>query len=278
MIFVEFSFDVKSISVKDSEILIAQLLDLGFDSFENTNEVLKAYILTEKVNDDLLKKIRINLVVKNLNFYFKNLENKNWNDVWESNFDPVFFQSGVIRAPFHSIKKNIKYDIIINPKMSFGTGHHETTKLMINAMISLDCNPKEILDFGCGTAVLSILSEKMWQANILALDIDDWAYKNAMENIDLNFCKNIEVQNCSISAISSPNEFDLILANINTNVLIDCFSEMRKFLKTNGMLILSGFYSSDFSKINKEAFSFGYSLINKFENNDWQCVVYQNLK
>jgi len=278
MTFVEFYFDLKDISNSDGEILIAQLLDLGFDSFENTDEHLKAYILSKKVSEVLLRKIRNGLVIKNLDFQFKNLKKKNWNNTWESNFDPVFFESGVVRASFHSIKKKLKYDIIINPKMSFGTGHHETTKLMIHAMVSLEFFPNKILDFGCGTGVLSILSEKMWQANIIALDTDEWAFKNTIENIDLNFCQKIKVKNCSINKISNHNKFDLILANINTNVLVNSFLEMASFLKKDGILILSGFYSSDFFKINKEACLLDCSLINKFEDNDWQCVVYQKLK
>lgn len=278
MIFVEFYFDLKTISSSDSEVLIAQLLELGFDSFENTDEGLKGYILNEKVSKSLLKKIRNNLIIKSPIFKFKNLENKNWNKTWENNFEPVFFKSGVIRASFHSIAEKLKYDIIINPKMSFGTGHHETTKLMIQAMVSMDFSPNKILDFGCGTAVLSILSEKIWNVNILALDIDSWAFKNAIENISLNFCKKIKVKNYSIDQISNKNQFDLILANINTNILVNSFSKMNSFLKNKGFLILSGFYSSDFFKINNEALSLGYSLINKFENNDWQCVVYQKLK
>ena len=278
MTFVEFSFDLKSISNSDTEILIAQLLDLGFDSFENTDKNLKAYILNEKINEGLLREIKNNLKIKNLDFQFQNLQNKNWNSVWESNFEPVFFPSGVIRASFHSIKIKPKYDIIINPKMSFGTGHHETTKLMIDALFSLEISPNEILDFGCGTAILSILSEKIWNANILALDTDEWAFKNSMENLGLNSCKNIEVKSCSINQISNQKQFDLILANINTNVLINSFSEMISFLRKDGILILSGFYSSDFTKINKEACLFKCSLINKFEDNDWQCVVFRNLK
>ncbi len=278
MTFVEFSFDLKDVSNSDSEVLTAQLLDLGFDSFENTENNLKAYILDKKLSDNLLQKIRNNLIVKNPDFDVKNLENKNWNNTWESNFEPVFFDSGVIRASFHSIKELPKYDIIINPKMSFGTGHHETTKLMINAMNSLNFFPSKILDFGCGTAILSILAEKMWQANILALDIDKWAFENAIENLDLNACKNIKVKNCSIDQISNQSKFDLILANINTNILIDSFSDMISFLKKDGVLILSGFYFSDFTRINKQAYLFGCSLINKFEDNDWQCVIYQNIK
>ena len=237
MKFVEFYFDLKYISNYDSEVLIAQLLDLGFDSFENKDESLKGYILNEKVSEDLLKKIRNNLIVKDPVFKFKNLENKNWNKTWEKNFDPVFFKSGVIRASFHSIEEKLKYDIIINPKMSFGTGHHETTKLMIQAMVSMDFAPNEILDFGCGTAVLSILSEKMWRANIVALEIDSWAFENALENINLNFCKNIKVKNYSIDQISTKNQFDLILANINTNILVNSFSEMNCLLKNDGFLM-----------------------------------------
>ncbi len=278
MKFVEFYFDLKLFSAQSSDVLIAQLFDLGFDSFENLDGYLKAYILNKKVNKDLFKKIKNDLIIKNPDFSYKNLEDKNWNDTWESNFEPVFFQSGVIRSSFHSIKESPKYDIIIDPKMSFGTGHHETTKLMINAMNSLDFQPKKVLDFGCGTAILSILAEKMWKSYILALDTDIWAYKNSVENLDLNSCTNVKVGNYGINKISIKFKFDLILANINANVLLDSFVDMMKNLKKNGILILSGFYSSDYNKIKKEANLFGCSLINKFEDNDWQCVVFQNIK
>lgn len=277
MKFVEFFFDLKSISKEESEILIAQLFDLGFDSFEDNNHYLKCYILAKKVDDNLFQNIKNNLFIKNLNFEYKNLENKNWNSFWESNFKPVFFESGVIRTSFHKIKKNIKYDIIINPKMSFGTGHHETTRLMIKALFILDFKPNNILDFGCGTAILSILSEKIWNSNVLALDNDEWALNNSIENINLNNCKNIKVVSTDLKEIKFHKKFDLILANINTNVLLDYFKRMKDFSINEGYMILSGFYSLDLPKINKAAHLHGFKLINKIDDKDWQCVIYQNI-
>ena len=277
MKFVEFFFDLQSISEEENEILIAQLFDLGFDSFEDAENYLKGYILVEKVDDNLFQNIKNNLLIKNLNFKYKNLENKNWNSFWESNFKPVFFESGVIRTSFHKIKKKIKYDIIINPKMSFGTGHHETTRLMIKAMFLLDLKPSYVLDFGCGTGILSVLSEKIWNSNVLALDNDKWALNNSLENINLNNCKNIKVVSSDLKEIKFHKKFDLILANINTNVLLDYFKRIKDFLINEGYLILSGFYSLDLSKINKAGHLYGFKLINKIEDKDWQCVIYQNI-
>ena len=277
MKFVEFFFDLKSISKEENEILIAQLFDLGFDSFEDANNYLKCYILSEKIDGNLFQNIKNNLLIKNLNFEYKNLENKNWNSFWESNFKPVFFESGVIRTSYHIIKKNVKYDIIINPKMSFGTGHHETTRLMIKAMFTIGFKPKNILDFGCGTAILSILSEKIWNSNVLALDNDEWALNNSIENINLNNCKNIKVVSSDLKEIKPHKKFDLILANINTNVLLDYLKSMKDFSINEGYLILSGFYSLDLSKINKAGHLYGFKLINKIEDKDWQCVIYQNI-
>tara|TARA_Y100001954_G_scaffold225767_1_gene266787 strand:+ start:80 stop:916 length:837 start_codon:yes stop_codon:yes gene_type:complete len=277
MKFVEFFFDLKSISKEENEILIAQLFDLGFDSFEDANHYLKCYISEERVDSNLFQNIKNNLLIKNLNFEYKNLENKNWNCFWESNFKPIFFESGVIRKSYHKIKKNIKYDIIINPKMSFGTGHHETTRLMIKAMFLLGFKPNNVLDFGCGTAILSILSEKIWNSNVLALDNNEWALDNSIENISINNCKNIEVVSSDLKDIKFYKKFDLILANINTNVLLDYLKRMKDFSINEGYLILSGFYSLDLLKINKAAHLHGFKLINKIEDKDWQCITYQNI-
>ena len=143
MKFLEFFFDIKNVSADKSEILIAQLFDLGFDSFEESDLYLKAYILEEKITKILIKRLKRDLIVKDIIFYSSTLLEKNWNNIWESNFSPIYFESGMIRAPFHKKNNLFKYDVIINPKMSFGTGHHETTKLMIDSMLKLDNNPKD---------------------------------------------------------------------------------------------------------------------------------------
>ena len=276
MKFIEFIFNTNSCSLNEIEIIISQLYLLDFDSFEESNKVLKAYISSDKYDNYLIKEINENDILKKYSFQINNLENKNWNNIWEANFKPVVFDDIIIRAPFHKIDKKSNFDIVINPKMSFGTGHHETTRLMLKSMSKLKFTPNKILDFGCGTGVLSIFSEKKWNANILALDIDKWAYNNSIENIKHNLCKRIEVANLDISMLNSDNKFDLILANINTNTLINSMEIIKKFLQRGGRLIISGFYLQDFEKINRKAKNFGLSIINKFENNDWQCIVYQN--
>tara|TARA_Y100001978_G_scaffold200289_1_gene216278 strand:+ start:594 stop:1427 length:834 start_codon:yes stop_codon:yes gene_type:complete len=276
MKFIEFIFNTNSCSLNEIEIIISQLYLLDFDSFEESNKVLKAYISSDKYDNHLIKKINENDILKKYSFQINNLENKNWNNKWEANFKPVVFDDIIIRAPFHKIDKKSNFDIVINPKMSFGTGHHETTRLMLKSMSKLKFNPNKILDFGCGTGVLSIFSEKKWNANILALDIDKWAYNNSIENIKHNSCKKIEVTNLDIGMLNSDNQFDLILANINTNTIINSLARVKKLLQKEGRLIISGFYFQDFEKINNKATHFGLSIINKFENNDWQCIVYRN--
>jgi len=274
MKFIEFIFNTNSCSLNEIEIIISQLYLLDFDSFEESNKVLKAYISSDKYDNHLIKKINENDILKKYSFQINNLENKNWNNIWEANFKPVVFDDIIIRAPFHKIDKKTYFDIVINPKMSFGTGHHETTRLMLKSMSKLKFTPNKILDFGCGTGVLSIFSEKKWNANILALDIDKWAYNNSIENIKHNSCKKIEVTNLDIGMLNSDNQFDLILANINTNTIINSLARVKKLLQKEGRLIISGFYFQDFEKINSKATHFGLSIINKFENNDWQCIVY----
>ena len=276
MKFIEFIFNTNSCSLNEIEIIISQLYVLDFDSFEESNKVLKAYISSDKYDNHLIEKINENDILKKYSFQINNLENKNWNNIWEANFKPVVFDDIIIRAPFHKIDKKSNFDIVINPKMSFGTGHHETTRLMLKSMSKLKFSPNKILDFGCGTGVLSIFSEKKWNANILALDIDKWAYNNSIENIKHNSCKKIEVSNLDIGMLNSDNQFDLILANINTNTIINSLARVKKLLQKEGRLIISGFYFQDFEKINNKATHFGLSIINKFENNDWQCIVYRN--
>ena len=276
MKFLEFLFKTKSCSLNEIEIIISQLYVLDFDSFEENDKVLKAYISFDKYNDHLIKKINDNDILKKISFNINNLENKNWNNIWESNYEPVIFDDIIIRAPFHKVDKKSNFDIVINPKMSFGTGHHETTRLMLKSMSKLKFNPNKILDFGCGSGILSIFSEKKWNANVLALDIDEWAYTNSIENIKYNSCKRIEVANSDINMLNYDNHFDLILANINTNTIIKSMARIKKLLQQEGWLIISGFYFQDFEKINNKTTRLGLSIINKFEYNDWQCIVYRN--
>ena len=272
MTFVEFYFNLKDISNSDGEILIAQLLDLGFDSFENTDEYLKAYILREKASEVLLKKIRNDLVIKNLDFRFKKLKKKNWNNTWESNFNPVFFESGVVRASFHSIKKKLKYDIIINPKMSFGTGHHETTSMIMNRMFDINFNNKSVLDIGTGTGVLAILASKLEAKKTVACDIDEWAYKNAIENSILNSVSDIDFFHGDHTELEDRFNFDIVLVNINTNNILKNIDSYIMLMGKKSQILLSGFLETDVLTIKDKILDLGFNLIYKKNKNKWQML------
>ena len=271
MDWIEFIFDLKD---EDSfrDILIARLSLLGFDSFDETGIKLKGYIDKEKVTDFFLEELKI---ISKTSFNFSNLESKNWNAIWESNFHPIMIgENCFVRAPFHE-KKEVEYDILINPKMAFGTGHHETTRMMILELFNLHKAPKKVLDVGCGTGILSIIAEKIWNPKVIAIDIDHWAVENSLENFKINKCVNINLIKGGIETQEKIDKFDLILANINTNILLKDLKSYSNLLLLNGILILSGFLSADFVKINQKATKIGLILINKNEEKKWQCVIFK---
>ena len=194
--------------------------------------------------------------------------------LWESCFDPIVISNVCcVRAPFHSLDKSYDFDIIISPKMSFGTGHHATTFLMLKKILSFTLNSKSVLDVGAGTGVLSILSKKMGASKVTALDIDSNAYENSLENIRLNNCSNISVVCGDVFSIDDAT-FDFLFANINKNVLIKEIEVYTKFLKKEGLLILSGFFDSDFDSIHQQALASNLILKSQDSKNTWQCVVY----
>jgi len=271
MVWVEFVFELKDEDFF-KDILIARLSLLGFDSFDETGRKLKGYIDKEKVTDFFLEELKI---ISKTGFTFSNLESKNWNTIWESNFHPIMIGDNCfVRAPFHE-KREVDYDILINPKMAFGTGHHETTRMMVLELFNLNKNPKKVLDVGCGTGILSIISEKIWGAKVMAVDIDNWAIENSLENFKINKCVNINLTKGGIKTQEKTAKYDLILANINTNVLLQDLKSYFNLLQLNGFLILSGFLSADFLKINEHATKLGLILINKNEEKKWQCVVFK---
>ena len=271
MNWVEFVFKLRD---EDSfkDILIARLFLLGFDSFDETDKKLKGYIDEKKVTDFFLEELKI---ISKTSFTFSSLENKNWNELWESNFHPIMIgENCFVRAPFHE-KKEVKYDVLISPKMAFGTGHHETTRMMILELFNLQNVPKKVLDVGCGTGILSILSEKIWSTKVMAIDTDNWAIENSLENLKINKCVNTKLTHGGIETQEESGEYDLILANINTNVLVQDLKSYFNLLQLNGILILSGFLFEDFLKINKQATKLGLILINQNEEKKWQCVVFR---
>lgn len=255
------------------DILIAELAEIDFESFVETDDGLLAYV-QQQIFDET--KIALVEILKNSNFNItystKLVEDQNWNKTWEENFNPINVENKcLIRAPFHEKETNIEYDIIINPKMSFGTGHHETTYLMIKRLLELDVTDKNILDMGCGTGVLAILT-KMKKANkVLAIDIDEWAFNNTLENIETNNCADIEVLLGGAEQLTD-FKFDIIIANINRNILLNDMSNYTNSLINKGSLLLSGFFSSDKEILLNKATALGLSLTFEESKNDWTLL------
>lgn len=259
-----------------TEILIAQLGELGFDSFvENPNQLL-AYIPTE----NLMKKEVcewLNSAPNIDNFTFKEVEDQNWNAVWESSYEPVRFDDFCnIRAPFHEAVSDVKFDLIIEPKMSFGTAHHETTALMIEWLKTEPVKGKRILDMGCGTGVLAILAKKLGAEYVEAIDNDTWAFENTKENTLRNETPEIVVE-LGDAANLSGKHFDWVIANINRNILIRDMAQYVQTMQKDAVILLSGFYKSDLDAVEKACVSNGLKYISHLEKNHWVAAKFVKL-
>ncbi len=253
-----------------TDILIAELNEIGYESYDETEEGVNAYILEKFFNLDKVKELQANSIPNvKIEYSHKVIETKNWNAEWEKNFDPIIVENNcLIRAPFHKDVPKTQYEIIIEPKMSFGTGHHETTFLMLKTMLDLDFTNKNVLDMGCGTGVLAILASYKGAKEITAIDIDEWAYTNTLENIEKNNCTNIKTFQGDASLLTN-QQFDIIIANINRNILMDDIKHYAKVLKSEGILLLSGLYEKDLSMIKNETTAHGIEYISHYEKHDW---------
>ena len=256
------------------EILIAELSLLEFDLFEEKPNGLIAYIKSSEYSKNIFENVRIfNSKEFEIEFEVKKIKNKNWNEEWEKNYDPVEINERcTVRAPFHkSSKKN--YDIIIKPDMSFGTGHHETTRLMIDFLFEQNLENKKICDVGCGTGILSIIAEKIGANEIDAVDIEINCVENTKENIKRNSCKKIYTKLCSSEGLLG-NNYDLILSNITLNNLKDNFKNFKNLAKQNTILIVSGFYKKDLKNVNQMLKNFGFELVEFKTKNNWAASKY----
>jgi ribosomal protein L11 methyltransferase len=231
-----------------TEILIAMLGEYGFDYFETSEKGFTAYISSECEKQADLSPL--SFTDFRFTFSREEIEKKNWNQEWESNFEPITIGGNIcIRAPFHDRDPAVTHDLIIMPKMSFGTGHHATTRLMCQAITELDMKSKRVLDMGTGTGVLAILAEKCGSSDILAVDTDSWSVQNAAENFARNDCTNIRLVQGSTEVIRNEPSFDIILANINRNILKAQFPDYADKLKPGGKLLISGFFENDVSEL-----------------------------
>ena len=272
-IYIEYNFKVKP-KEPTTEILIAELGNVGFDSFVETEKGVTAYIQKKEWKASILESIFVlNSDEFKIEYQQKEVPQTNWNSEWEKNFNPIQVASLVsIRAPFHK-KSNLKYDIVIEPKMSFGTGHHETTHMMVQHLIDLNLTNKKVLDMGCGTGILAILTEMKGAKCIDAIDIDNWCYLNSIENVERNHCKNITVFEGDASLLIN-KKYDVIIANINRNILLKNIKTYANCLEKNGTLLLSGFYKEDITIIEKEVVKYSFQTVTIIERNNWASLKY----
>jgi len=263
-----------------TEILIAELGYAGFESFVETDTGVIAYIKKEEHAENILEEI---YALKNkeftIDYSVEEIKQVNWNEEWEKNFNPILIENTVyIRAPFHDKIENISQDIIIEPKMSFGTGHHQTTHMMVKHLLTLakenKIKNKTVLDMGCGTGVLAILAERLGAKTLDAIDIDNWCYLNSIENAARNNCTKIKVYQGDASLLLN-KKYDIIIANINRNILLNDMQTYLNVLQKNGILLLSGFYQEDIPIIDKEASKTGLKLHRIEEMNNWVALRYE---
>jgi ribosomal protein L11 methyltransferase len=259
-----------------SDILAFELGNIGFESFTTDENGMTGYITVDNFDKNSLEEILNEFPIPQTVIQYKTniVEDKNWNEEWEKHyFQPIHIEKEcIIRASFHPDEQGFKYEIIIDPKMAFGTGNHATTFLMINEMLKTELKDKAVLDMGCGTAVLAILASKKEASRIVAIDIDEWAYDNALENCKLNNTENIKVIWGGAEKIKDTGLFDYIFANINRNILLQDIKNYVPALKKGGQLFMSGFYKEDIPIIEKECNNNGLKTVGFSEKDNWVAV------
>ena len=271
-IYIAYDFNV-SPKEPATEMLIAQLGYVGFESFVEQDYGVTAYIQKQEWNSKILDDVfLLHSNEFNITFEHNEIAQTNWNEEWEKNFNPIQVDDLVsIRAPFHT-NPSLQFDIVIEPKMSFGTGHHETTHMMVQHLLALDLDTKKVLDMGCGTGILAIFAEMKGAKPIDAIDIDSWCYENSLENIQRNNCNHITVYEGDASLLKE--KYDVIIANINRNILLSDMKTYTDCLNENGVLLLSGFYKEDIVIIEDEVTKHGVTFEKMIQRNNWVALKY----
>lgn len=266
--YLQFAFEIKNDDEKD--ILVAELSNIGFDGFEETESKLNAFINSAGFDENSFNEI---VAQHNISFLKEIIKEQNWNTLWEENFEPVIIDKVVaIRAHFHQPITTVQYEIIITPKMSFGTGHHATTYMMLEQMHSISFIDTSVLDFGTGTGVLAIYAEKLGAAGITAIDNDEWSINNSNENIQQNNCSKIDLFLADKPATN--NTYDVVLANINKNIITDNFKSIVASLNKNATLLLSGLLAEDETDMLKLASIFHLQHIQTYHRDKWICMKF----
>lgn len=258
-----------------TEIVTAFFGQLGFDTFEETAEGVDAFIPQRMVNDELNEAVKALEMQFGFTYKVDVIEHQNWNAEWEANFKPVVVRDFcAVRASFHEPITDVMYEMVINPKMAFGTGHHETTYMIMDVMQNLNFDGKTVLDYGCGTGILSILASMLKANYIDAVDIENESYLNTIENAALNNITNINTFEGTLETIKGGN-YDVILANINRNVILGTLSDLKNKLAKNGQLIISGFLSEDEIILRNACDDNGLTIIEVKKRNSWLCMLLQ---
>ena len=262
----------------DPEIVIAQLADLGFESFTESESGIQGFISEDNYRENLvhdyLQKMHAE---QGLNAAIQKIAAQNWNAIWESAYEPVVIAGKCrVRAPFHDPLPEMQFEIVIEPRMSFGTAHHETTSLMLELLMQQEVKGKRVLDMGCGTGVLAILAHKMQAAEVIAIDNDDWAYSNALDNMEKNDAGDVKVIQGEASSIPMPG-YDVIIANINRNVLLNDIPVYADVLKNDGILLMSGFYEEDLGQIRTVSEKAGLGYVSHKSDNKWVGAKFMRL-
>ena len=276
MNYIEYDFTVSPTEM-GAEILMAELAEVGFDSFEDTPTGIKAYIPKNSWNEQILQDIYL---LSNpeftISYQITEIEQVNWNEEWEKNFSPIVVEDlCTVRANFHPVP-NTRYDIVITPKMSFGTGHHETTYMMLQQLLPLSLEGAKVLDMGCGTGILAIMAALRGAHDITAIDIDPWCVENATENVQQNNCSFITIKEGDVSLIIG-EQYNLILANINRNILLSDIPAYAQTLLPQGLLLVSGFYEEDLPAIKEKCQEVGLTYLSHIERNSWVSAKFQRL-
>jgi ribosomal protein L11 methyltransferase len=258
-----------------SELIMAEVGEIGFDSFLETENGFEAYVEMENYDKKQLQVIKDKYSQQTkLVFYQDRIQKQNWNEEWEKSYQPIIVDDKcLIRADFHKIEEKYPYELIITPKMSFGTGHHQTTYLMIKNQMNIDHRNKRVMDAGCGTAILSVMASKLGASEVEAFDIDEWSVSNGKENIEVNGCTNIRHQQGKLSELEFVGKFDIILANINKNVLLDEMALYKDYLQPGGFLLLSGFYTEDISDLLHAGKPLGLKEVSRDERENWAALL-----